>query len=89
VVNPSDEIWILIGFPTSMLLRRNGVHFTVVSPACIFNDMNGQGLEGVDSRAAHGSYVLGREGDQWATSPCVSWSDSFGLRIGGDERNIC
>ena len=44
---PSDEIWILVGCPTPMVLRRTTTYFKVVSPAYIHNIMNGEAVEGV------------------------------------------
>jgi hypothetical protein len=48
-VEPGDEIWILFGCPIPMVLRRNRPHFLVVSPAYIYNIMNGEAVEGVGS----------------------------------------
>jgi hypothetical protein len=48
-VKLGDEIWILFGCPTLMVLRRNGPYFIVVSPAYIADIVNGQVVEGVVS----------------------------------------
>jgi hypothetical protein len=49
LVQPDDEIWILFGCATPMVLRRTDSHFLVVSPAYIFDTMNGETMEGVTS----------------------------------------
>jgi hypothetical protein len=47
LVQPDDEVWILFGCATPMVLRRTDSHFLVVSPAYIFDIMNRETMEGV------------------------------------------
>lgn len=46
-VKSGDEIWILFGCPTPMVLRRTFSNFLVVSPAYIFDIMNGEVMDRV------------------------------------------
>jgi hypothetical protein len=46
-VQSGDEVWILFGCPTPMILRRTVSYFLVVSPAYIFGIMNGETMDGV------------------------------------------
>lgn len=46
-VEPNDEIWILFGCPTPVVLRGIGPNFKVVSPAYIHEIMRGEAVEGV------------------------------------------
>lgn len=46
-VEPDDEIWIIFGCPTPMILRHGSPHYTVISPAYIHDIMNGETVEGV------------------------------------------
>ncbi|KAF2273044.1 uncharacterized protein EI97DRAFT_436470 [Westerdykella ornata] len=60
-VKSGDEIWILFGCSTPMVLRRTVSHFLVVSPAYIPDIMNGEAMEGVatpDDRVGDWSRVL-------------------------------
>jgi len=47
LVKVGDEIWIVFGCPTPMVLRRTASHFLVVSPAYICDIMNGEAMDGV------------------------------------------
>jgi len=47
VVETGDEMWILFGCPTPMVLRRTVSDFLVVSPAYICDIMNGEAMDGV------------------------------------------
>lgn len=47
LVKPDDEIWILFGCATPMVLRRTGSYFLVVSPAYISDIMNGEVMDRV------------------------------------------
>ncbi|KAF7670641.1 hypothetical protein GT037_011220 [Alternaria burnsii] len=47
LVKPGDEIWILFGCPTPMVLRRAKPYFLVASPAYVFDIMNGETMDGV------------------------------------------
>jgi hypothetical protein len=46
-VQPLDEIWVLFGCPTPMVIRNNGPHFLVISPAYIADIMNGEAMKDV------------------------------------------
>lgn len=46
-VEPDDEVWILFGCPTPIVLRSNRPHFKIVSPAYVHDIMNGEAVEGV------------------------------------------
>ncbi|KAK3935043.1 heterokaryon incompatibility protein-domain-containing protein [Diplogelasinospora grovesii] len=46
-VRSRDEIWILFGCPTPMVLRRTASYFLVVSPAYVFDIMNGEAVDRV------------------------------------------
>jgi hypothetical protein len=46
-VKSGDEIWILFGCATPMVLRRTVSYFLVVSPAYIFDIMNGETMDRV------------------------------------------
>jgi hypothetical protein len=46
-VQSGDEIWILFGCPTPMVLRRTLSYFLVASPAYIFDIMNGEAMDEV------------------------------------------
>lgn len=59
-VEPGDEIWILFGCPTPMLLRRKPPHFVVVSPAYIHDIMNGEAVNGFLKFANHNSNNPGK-----------------------------
>lgn len=48
-VKPGDQIWIIFGCPTPMVLRPSGTSFVVVSPVHIHNMMQGEAVEGVTS----------------------------------------
>lgn len=54
-VKSGDEIWILFGCPTPMVLRRDGSDLLVVSPAYIHEIMNGEAVEGVTTPDKHES----------------------------------
>jgi hypothetical protein len=49
LVRPGDEIWILFGCPTPMVLRRATPYFLVASPTYIFDIMNGEAMDGVET----------------------------------------
>lgn len=56
-----DEIWILFGCPTPMVLRCTVAYFLVVSPAYIFDVMNGEAVDSVvtpDDKSGGWSRVL-------------------------------
>lgn len=62
-VRASDEVWILFGCPTPMILRRTTSVFLVVSPAYVSGIMNGEAMEGVvtpDDRFGGWTRVLRR-----------------------------
>lgn len=46
-VRSGDEIWILFGCPTPMVLRPTILYHLVASPAYIFDIMNGEAMDGV------------------------------------------
>lgn len=48
-VESGDDIWIVFGCPTPMVLRRDGSHFRVVSPVLIHGIMEGEAVKGVTS----------------------------------------
>lgn len=48
LVKPGDEIWILFGCPTPMVLRRAMPYFLVASPTYVFDIMNGEAMDGVE-----------------------------------------
>lgn len=48
-VIPGDEIWIVFGCPTPMVLRPSGTRYVVVSPAHMHNMMEGEAVEGVNT----------------------------------------
>lgn len=48
-VKANDEVWILFGCPTPMILRHTVSCFLVVSPAYVSEFMNGEAMEGVVS----------------------------------------
>ena len=47
LVKPGDEIWILFGCPTPMVLRRDMPYFNVASPIYVFDIMYGEAMDGV------------------------------------------
>jgi hypothetical protein len=47
-VQNDDEVWIVFGCQTPMVLRRNGPHFQIVSPAYIHGIMDGETTEGIE-----------------------------------------
>ncbi|KAI5365632.1 hypothetical protein J4E82_011333 [Alternaria postmessia] len=49
LIRPGDEIWILFGCPTPMVLRRAMPYFLVASPTYIFDIMNGEAMDGVET----------------------------------------
>ncbi|CAN9409428.1 unnamed protein product [Alternaria sp. RS040] len=49
LVKSGDEIWILFGCPTPMVLRRAMPYFLVASPTYIFDIMNGEAMDGVET----------------------------------------
>lgn len=46
-VEPNDEVWILFGCSTPIVLQGTRPHFRIVSPAYIHEIMNGEAVEGV------------------------------------------
>lgn len=50
-VIPGDEIWIIFGCPTPMILRPSDTRYVVVSPAHMQNMMEGEAVEGVNTPA--------------------------------------
>jgi len=60
-VGATDEIWILFGCPTPMVLRRHAQHFLVISPAYIKSVMKGQAVRGVVNRHVFDPCTQGRK----------------------------
>ena len=84
-VEPDDEIWILFGCPTPIVLRSNRPHFKVVSPAYIHDIMNGEAVEGVftpDDPLVEWETVL-RKGEMGprAEPPYISGKGEWLVRI--------
>ncbi|KAL2071270.1 hypothetical protein VTL71DRAFT_12505 [Oculimacula yallundae] len=69
-VEPKDEVWILFGCPTPMVLRRVGQYFKVVSPVYIHEIMNGEVVEGVTTPDdSSGEWETALRTGEWGPRP--------------------
>jgi hypothetical protein len=84
-VEPVDEVWILFGCPTPIVLRSIGPHFKVVSPAYIHEIMNGEAVEGVltpdDTSGGWGTILRTGEIGPRPEGPYVSGKGKWMVRI--------
>ncbi|KAJ4363884.1 hypothetical protein N0V83_009336 [Neocucurbitaria cava] len=73
-VESGDEIWILFGCATPIVLRRTVSYFLVVSPAYVFDIMNGEAMDRVvtpDDKTGGWSSML--KGECFSLTPVFSY----------------